>query len=44
LFIDHVSRLKRDLIVRKYNKTIRHKAHEKKRGAAKVHTAESSHA
>jgi peptide deformylase len=35
LFIDHVSRLKRDLIVRKYNKTIRHKTHEKKRDAAK---------
>jgi peptide deformylase len=35
LFIDHVSRLKRELILRKYNKTLRHKAHEKKRDAAK---------
>jgi peptide deformylase len=35
LFIDRISRLKRDLIVRKYNKTMRHKGHERKRSAAK---------
>lgn len=39
LFIDHVSRLKRDLILRKYNKTLRHKALEQKRGAAKERAA-----
>jgi peptide deformylase len=39
LFIDHVSRLKRDLIIRKYKKTIRHKTLEKSRSLAKERDA-----
>lgn len=39
LFIDHLSRLKRELLIKKYNKTIKHKAHEKKRSVGKEHAA-----
>jgi peptide deformylase len=41
LFIDHISRLKRDLLMRKFRKTAKHKAQGSKGGAAKERTAEA---
>ena len=42
LFIDHISRLKRERIVKKFNKAARHEAPARKRGAGKEHAAADS--
>lgn len=44
LFIDHISRLKRDRIVKKFSKAAKHEAPARKRGAAKERTAADTEA
>jgi hypothetical protein len=44
LFIDHLSRLKRDLVMRKFRKNAKHGAPARKDGAAKERAATGTRA